>query len=258
MDAEASLFTVKVIGTPAIVGGATLAGRRWGPTVAGWIGGLPLASGPLTLFLALEQSPRFAALSATATLAGLLGVSAFAVAFCKLAPHGRWPLPVFGGLGCYLVLAAAVLFVRLPALVSFALALVALTLAIRLVGTPGSPERVSRLPYWDIPARALAATVLVVGLSSLAATLGPRVVGLIAPFPIYASIMGAFTHALHGPVASVRLIRGVLMGLYGFACFYLLVALGATTSVLVAFTLATAVALTVQGGSMWVIRRVGW
>jgi hypothetical protein len=252
------MLTVKVIGTPAIVSGATLAGRRWGPTVAGWLGGLPLASGPLTLFLAIEQGPRFAAQSAEATLAGVLGVATFAVTFCRLAPRGRWPLPVFGGQLTYIGVAAIVLFVPLPALIAFVLSLVALTVAIRLVGTPGPAERVSSAPYWDTPARALVATVLVLGLSSLAATLGARIVGLIAPFPIYASIMGGFTHGLYGPAASIRLIRGVLMGLYGFTCFYFAVAMLATTSVLVAFVVATGSALVVQGGSMWFIRRFGW
>src|SRR4029077_9007999 len=158
----------------------------------------------------------------------------------------------------YVGVAAIVLFVPLPSFIAFVLSLVALTVAIRLVGTPGPAERVSSAPYWDTPARALTATVLVLGLSSLAATLGARIVGLIAPFPIYASIMGGFTHALYGPAASIRLIRGVLMGLYGFTCFYFAVALLATTSVLVAFTVATGTALLVQGGSMWLIRRFGW
>lgn len=258
MDADVSLLAAKLVGTPAIVGGATLAGRRWGPTIAGWIGGLPLASGPLTLFLAIEQTPRFAAQSSTATLAGVLGVSVFTVAFCKLAPRGRWAVPVLGGIVAYLSIAAAAVFVPVPALVGFGLALVALTVSLSLVGSPGIPERVSRPPRWDIPARVLAATVLVVAVSSVASELGPRLVGLIAPFPIYASIMGGFAHALYGPVTAVRLIRGVLMGLYGFACFYLAVALLATASVWIAFVIATSAAVIVNSASMWIIRHFDW
>lgn len=258
MDGSASLLAIKLIGTPAIVSGATLAGRRWGPTVTGWIGGLPLASGPLTYFLAIEQSPRFAAASSAATLAALLGVSAFAVAFCRLSPRGAWPLPISVGLASYLVVAALILFVPLTAPVAFGLALVALTVGLRLLGSPGVAQAIGPVPVWDIPARAVAATVLVVGLSALASTLGARVVGLIAPFPVYAAIMGGFTHALYGPAAAIRLIRGVLVGLYGFACFYLSVALLATESVLLAFLVGTVTALTVHATSMWVIRRQGW
>ena len=258
MDGSASLLAIKLIGTPAIVGGATLAGRRWGPTVAGWIGGLPLASGPLTYFLAIEQSPRFAAQSATATLAGMLGVAAFGVAFCRLARRGPWILPTATGLLLYLAIAAILLFVAMPAVIAFVIAVLALIAAVLLVGSPGPTDTILQPPAWDLPARALAATALVVGLSALAATLGARAVGLIAPFPVYASIMGAFTHALYGPGAAIRLIRGVVIGLYGFACFYLSVALLAETSLLLAFTIATVTALIAHGGSMHLIRSHRW
>jgi hypothetical protein len=258
LDGSASLLAIKLIGTPAIIGGATLAGRRWGPTVAGWIGGLPLASGPLTYFLAIEESPRFAALSATATLAGLLGVAVFGVAFCRLARRGPWILPTAAGVLLYLAIAAVLLFVAVPAVVAFAVAVVALIVAALLVGSPGPADTTLHPPAWDMPARMLAATALVVGLSALAATLGSRVVGLIAPFPIYASIMGAFTHALIGPAAAIRLIRGVVVGLYGFACFYLSVALLAETSLFLAFATATVTALVAHGGSMLLIRRLRW
>jgi len=258
LDGSASLLAVKLLGTPAIVGGATLVGRRWGPTVAGWIGGLPLASGPLTYFLAIEQSPRFAALSATATLSGILGVCVFAVAFCRLAPRSAWALPVGVSLSLYLAVASMFWLVPLAAPAAFAVAVMSLTIALRLVGSPRAVGTTTRAPAWDLPARIAAATAVVVGLSALASTLGSRVVGLIAPFPVYASIMGGFTHALYGPAASVRLIRGVLAGLYGFACFYLSVAVLATTSVPLAFAVATMSALAVNAASMWVIRRLEW
>jgi hypothetical protein len=258
LDGSAALLAVKLIGTPAIVGGATLAGRRWGPTVAGWIGGLPLASGPLTYFLAIEQSPRFAAQSATATLAGLLGVSVFAVAFCRLAPRGPWMLCLVVSLALYLAVAAIFVLVPVAAPVAFAVDVVALTIALFLVGTPGKAEVITRAPRWDLPARAAGATALVVGLSALASALGSRVVGLFAPFPVYASIMGSFTHALYGPGAAARLIRGVLAGLYGFACFYLSVALLATSNLGLAFAVGTVSALSVNAVAMWAIRRFGW
>ena len=254
MDGSLPLLVIKLIGTPAIVGGATLAGRRWGPTVAGWIGGLPLASGPLTYFLAVEQSPRFAA----ATLAGMLGVAVFGVAFCRLAPLGPWILPTLAGVALYLAIAAALLFVRLPAASAFVIAIAALIIAAVTVGSPASARAVVSPPPWDLPARTIAATALVIGLSALAATLGARVVGLIAPFPVYASIMGSFTHALYGPGTAIRLIRGVVIGLYGFACFYLSVALLAETSVLLAFAVGTVTALIAHGGSMVLIRRLRW
>jgi hypothetical protein len=38
---------VKTVVTPVLIGGASLAGRRWGHQVGGWLAGLSLTSGPL-------------------------------------------------------------------------------------------------------------------------------------------------------------------------------------------------------------------
>jgi len=258
LDGSATVLVLKLFGTPAVVGAATLAGRRYGPTVTGWLGGLPLASGPLTYFLTVEQGARFGAASATATLAGLVGVAAFVVGFSRMSTAGGWPVPVATGLSAFLVIAAVMLFVPLPAPAAFVAALVALTLGIWLMGSPQARVAPRPAPPWDIPARASLATAMVVGLSAIASTLGARLVGLIAPFPVYASVMASFTHAQDGPAASMRLLRGVLVGCYGFACFYLSVALLATTSVLWAFLVATVAALAVNATSIWVLRRLHW
>ena len=260
MDGSAAtVLVLKLVGTPAVVGAATLAGRRYGPTVTGWLGGLPLASGPLTYFLTVEQGARFGAASATATLAGLVAVAAFVVGFSRLShAAGGWPLPVAVGVGAFVVVAGVMLFVQLPAVVAFLAALCALTLGIWLIGSPKALVALRPAPAWDIPARAALATAMVFGLSAVAATLGARLVGLIAPFPVYASVMASFTHAQDGPAASMRLLRGVLVGCYGFACFYLSVALLVTTSVLYAFLVATVAALAVNASSIWILRRLRW
>jgi hypothetical protein len=258
LDGSAGLFAAKVVGTPLVIAGATVAGRRWGPTVSGWIGGMPLASGPLTYFLTVEQGEAFGAASATATIAGLIAVAAFAVAFTRLSSAGPWPLPALAGLLVYLVVAACLVAVRLPALAAFAAAAASLLAAIWLVGSPARAGEPGRAPAWDIPARASVATVLVVGLSAAASVLGPRMVGLIAPFPVYASIMASFAHALDGPASAVRLLRGVLAGAFGFACFYLAVALLVTHGVAAAFLTAVVSALAVQAAVIWLMRRLDW
>ena len=53
----------------ALIRAASLAGRRWGESVSGWLPGLPLTSGPVCLFLALEQGPRIRAASTLGSLA---------------------------------------------------------------------------------------------------------------------------------------------------------------------------------------------
>lgn len=43
---------MKLVVTPLLIGGVTLAGRRWGEHMGGWLVALPLTSGPVASFLA--------------------------------------------------------------------------------------------------------------------------------------------------------------------------------------------------------------
>lgn len=47
-------LALKLVLAPALIGAASLAGRRWGPAVSGWLVGLPLTSGPIAFFLRLD------------------------------------------------------------------------------------------------------------------------------------------------------------------------------------------------------------
>ncbi|HEX6121994.1 MAG TPA: hypothetical protein VFY89_02485, partial [Ktedonobacterales bacterium] len=64
------MFWLKLLLTPAFIGGASLAGRRWGVVVSGLLVGLPLTSGPIALFLALDHGASFATAAALGILAG--------------------------------------------------------------------------------------------------------------------------------------------------------------------------------------------
>jgi hypothetical protein len=66
--------------------------------------------------------------------------------------------------------------------------------------------------------------VLVLVLTGLAGTLGPRLSGLLASFPVLATVLAAFTHAQEGPAAAAQLLRGFAMGLVAFAVFCFVVA----------------------------------
>src|SRR6059036_3322561 len=81
---------VKLLLTPGLIAVATLLERRWGPAVGGAIAGLPLTSAPVSLFLALEQGPAFAAAAAVATLLGLLAQGALCLAYSWTARRAPW------------------------------------------------------------------------------------------------------------------------------------------------------------------------
>lgn len=64
-------LALKITLTPLLIAAASFAQRRWGGAVGGLIAGLPLTSAPVSVFLALEHGPAFAAHAATATMLGV-------------------------------------------------------------------------------------------------------------------------------------------------------------------------------------------
>jgi hypothetical protein len=244
------VLALKLVLTPAVMVGATLAGRRWGGAVSGWLIGLPLTSGPLVFVLALEHGPHFAARTAVGSLSGAIAEATFCVGY---AVGPRMPL-VSASLG-FAAAAAAVHAVPL----AWLLGLVPGALVLALLVLPAFPARAAtaaRPPRWDLPARAIVATGVVLLLAALATRLGARVTGLLAVYPLYSALLASFAHRLEGRAAAVGLLRGLLVGLFSFAAFYSMLAiLLPRIDVAGAFASAIAAALTVQAASLRPILR---
>src|SRR5438046_6251174 len=85
------ILVLKLVATPLLIGMASLAGRRWGETVSGWFIGLPLTSGPVCWFLAIEQGTSFAAAAARGCLAGAAAEAGFCLAYGAAARNAGWP-----------------------------------------------------------------------------------------------------------------------------------------------------------------------
>src|SRR6267378_1716062 len=121
----------------------------------------------------------------------------------------------------------------------------------------GGRAQLPRPPSWDLPARMIVATALVLALTALAPFVGARMSGLLATYPLFGAVLAAFAHHLSGAAAAGRVLRGLLIGLFGFTGFFLLLALAIEPiGIAAAFTAATALALAIQGGSLRALRRL--
>jgi hypothetical protein len=245
---------LKLVVTPALIGAASLAGRRWGPAVSGWLVGLPLTSGPVAFFLALDHGASFAAAAAAGSLAGTIAEAVFCVAYARVAPHASWIAA--GAAGTVAFAAAMLLLQRAPLGIGwfFVAGVLALTAALALIprGSGGRPA--APLPRWDLPARIVVATALVLGLTAAAPVLGARLSGLLSTFPIYAGILTVFAHRIEGSGSAIQVLRGLLLGLFAFATFFLV--LGAVIErlgVAAAFILAIAAALALHAAALRVV-----
>ena len=77
-----------------------------------------------------------------------------------------------------------------------------------------------------------------------------------ATYPVFAAVLTAFAHHHGDAAAATRVLRGLLMGLFSFAAFF--VVLGLTivpAGIAVSFAAALVTALVVQGASLWLLGR---
>ncbi len=250
------ILLLKVVLTPLLIGGATLAARRWGPTVGGLFIALPLTSGPILFFMSLDQGPAFAATAAVGSMIGLAAIAAYCVAYAAL-DHRRGPAASFVTASVAFGVAGAALHtvIGAPLWLVVGVVVAAITLATWLIPRSRTAHPPIPHPAWDLPARMVVATVLVVGITAVAPVLGPGWSGIVATFPVYLSVMAAFTHRHAGPAAADDVLRGILAGLYGTVAFYVVVTLGlGVAGVLVTFVGGILAALAFDAVALRIVR----
>ncbi len=218
-----ALLILKLTLVPLVLAVITLAGRRWGPTVAGLLAGLPVVAGPIVLLLAHEQGVAFGRTAALAALAAIAGLLVFGVAYSHLAQRWTWPVALTGGISAWLLTAVGLLVLPTTLAASLAAALAALVLAPRLLPLPPptpSPVTSRAATAHDLPWRMTAGALLTLTVTSLAATVGDTASGLLAAFPVLGTVLAVYTHRSRGAEAVAALYRGMVRGLYAFAAFF--------------------------------------
>jgi hypothetical protein len=251
------LLLLKLVLTPILIGGASLAARRWGPSVGGWIVALPLTSGPVALYLALGQGTAFAAGTAEGTIGGLLGDAAFALAYAWLARRHGWLVSMLAGFGAFAVAVIAMQpFVGGPAVILFAIVAVTMAVLLRLAPPVTSAGASTPLPRWDLPARMIVGTALVLSITAAASVLGPSLSGILAALPVYVTVLAVFAHRLEGPEPAMGVARGLQVGLFGTIVFFLVVTTTiASFGIAFAFGAGLIATAAIQSISLRVVRR---
>ena len=209
---------------PAAVWLASLAARRWGHAVSGYLGGMPLIGGPITLFLALDLGPAFAAKSALFTLAAVAAQASHLMALAHIGQRRGWMAALAGGWTGFLVVASIVATATMSLALAAILAIGGLLVAWRFLPRVHGEARPPTIPPMELRLRLVAAVALAGLILWSAPIFGPTVSGVLLSLPVTGSIMPPFTLALYGPGALVRLVRGFVVGLTGFSAFFFVVA----------------------------------
>ena len=237
---------LKLLLVPCFLLLVSLAGRRWGAHVAGWLAELPVVAGPILYFLALEQGPQFASRAASAALAAILASVSFSVVYSHFCHLFRWPLTLLVSLGAWF--AAALLLSMSP---SSVLTSIPIALATLLLAPHAFPKTVSagigrHIGRIELGLRMLAGATLTVAVTFLASFIGPAWSGLLAVFPVLGIVLAVFSHRAHGASFAIALLRAMATGLYSFFVFCLVLAValphvGISGSFAIALTMSLAV-----------------
>lgn len=200
---------------------ASLASRRWGHRVGGWLAGMPVIVAPITALLLVDLGPERVRQAALATLVCQPALIVFLLVFAHSARWHRWGLSLALALGAYVTMALALSGLARPEWVTVILGLLSPELGRRLMpalGTHGDapvPLPRSELLWRVAVAMGVAAAVL-----GGASQLPPLWAGVLMAAPIAGAVLPCFTLPRHGAEATVRMLSGFTRGQRGFVAFF--------------------------------------
>lgn len=247
---DLALLALKLLLVPAFLLMVSLAGRRWGPQVAGWLAGLPVVAGPILFFLAVERGVDFAADAAALSLSAVLASVCFSLAYAHAGLRAPWPLALAAGLVAWAAAAWALSCLPASAGLALGVSLATLLIAPRLFPVARAQPPLRPTGTGELLLRMLAGVVLTVGVTAAAAPLGPAWSGLLAVFPVLGMVLGVFSHRTQGAGFAAALLRAMATGLYAFVafCFVLALSLPAWGTAW-AFIVATLASLAMQAAT---------
>lgn len=247
------MLLIRLLLVPTLVVLITLAGRRWGPAVAGWLTGFPVVAGPILLVISLEQGPAFAAGAALWALTGVMANVSFGVAYSWSATRLPWWLCLPVATAVFAIVALALTSYPLSPLAALALTVAGLWLAPRAFPRVAIRLPAKAPPRGELAARMLAGTGMVLAVTYFANGLGPHLSGVATAYPVMSLVLAVFSHSVAGSGFAIHLLRGVVGGLYAFAAFCFTVAvLLPTLGAAYGFPLALTAALAVHGITFWI------
>lgn len=214
-----NMIWLKLLIVPAFILLVSLAGRRWGTTVAGILAGMPVVAGPIVVLVALEQGVGFGIYTATAAVTGVIALLSFGIAYCWLSLKLNWWMTFLLATLVWSVISS--FLVLLPQNIYLAL-------CIALLGLIFTPYLLPRKNWVyrpaahakDLPVRMLAGGVFTLIVTQAADLVGGTWSGLLAVFPIIGSILAVFTDITQGADAVTTLYRGTVRGLYSLVLFF--------------------------------------
>lgn len=223
--------------------------------MSGWLTGLPLLAGPISVFVCFEQGTAFAAHAAGTTLLGMWSSCAFCLAYSAASSRG-WPVASLAAIAAFVAATALLRDTVISPWIGLAGVFAGAWLCLRVISPVPPTSPAARPPRWDMPARLVVAAAYVLLQTGIAGWLGPQLSGLITPFPIAVILLAAFAHHQLGRDGATRVLRGFLVGMYAFGSFFLVVAVGLERlAPWAAYSFALLLCVAINGATLLALRR---
>lgn len=247
------LMLTKLVIAPAFVGLVSLAMRLWGGIIAGMMSGFPLVTAPVAFFMAIEQGPEFARPSAISIQFAMMGVTGYAIVYGMLIGRTRWPICQVLAVLAYFAVSTAAVFLPLLSWLAAAMAMTLVLVGLATLAPPSGPVVRPPLPWWDLWLRIGVTMVVILVATTAASHLGPRLSAVFASYPAISSVVTPFAHARGGPDVARDVVRGIILSHIPFALLFAIVAaalpvLGVVASYAIAAVAAVIASLIVVWG----------
>ncbi len=251
-----NILVLKLILAPIIIGSASLAGRRWGAAVSGWLVGLPLTSGPVAFFIALSHDRAFAFDVIRGTLSGGFSLIAFSLTYAWVAKRFNWVVSILASVLVFAGMTVLMQSIIIPFIPLFFCVVATIFVGLWLMPKQQVVTSSSIPGKWDIPARIFIGTSFILLITGIAPYIGARLTGLLTTIPLYISILTIFAHRHEGHASANNVLHGLILGLFSFAGFYLVLGLLIKQASLSAsFGAAIIATLIVQSASLLILRQ---
>jgi hypothetical protein len=244
------MLALKLTLVPMFLLVVSMSGKWWGPSIAGWLAGLPVVAGPILFMLVLARGPSFGARAATLSLSAILASEAFNFAYAWTCRSRSWPVALVIGLIAWFVSASGLSMLPTSPIWAATAALAAVCFGESFLPRSSAGAAGAPLTRSDLIGRMVAGAVLTLLVTSLSGWAGPAWSGLLAVFPLLGIVLSVSSHRAHGPVFVISLLRGMVLGRFSFAAFCLLLTFSLPYQrPLVAFAEASVLAMIVQWGT---------
>ena len=210
-------LAVKMAITAAFLLAATVTAERAGPLVGGLVATLPIAAGPVYIFLALDHDAHFIAQSALGSLVTNAFNTIFALTYALLAQKRPLSVSIGGAFAVWILLVWIGGFVAWTLMSAAVLNVVVIAVCYRL----SAPLRHAPMPrvktrWYDLVVRAAMVALLVGTVVTLSFRIGPTASGNLAVFPIVLTSIMLILHRRVGGPATAAVLANAVIGLAGF------------------------------------------